>query len=108
MEHEQCFFELNGQPREIRVQDFSAQTKGTGKEKADPQNDKQIGASMPGSVVKVLVREGDTVKKGEHLIVTEAMKMETTVQSPCLGKITRVLIKEGDQIQSEDLLLEFE
>ena len=55
--------------------------------KADPSDEEQIGASMPGKVLKVMVEPGNEVEKGEDLIVTEAMKMETTVQSPLSGVI---------------------
>jgi pyruvate carboxylase len=99
------YFELNGQPREITVIDQSAEKEVITREKADPANPNHIGATMPGKVVKVLVKVGEEVKKGEHLLVTEAMKMETTIQAPRDGKIGRVVVEEGETIQTGDLLL---
>ena len=43
--------------------------------------------TMPGTVIKVLVEKGEKVKKGDHLMITEAMKMETTVQAPFDGVV---------------------
>lgn len=99
------YFELNGQPREITVVDQSAEKEVVTREKADPNNPNHIGATMPGKVVKVLVKPGEEVQKGEHLIVTEAMKMETTIQAPRNGKIGRIVVAEGETIQAGDLLL---
>ncbi|SMO49645.1 pyruvate carboxylase [Melghirimyces algeriensis] len=102
------YFELNGQPREVVVQDLSAEVTAESRRKADSSIPGQIGASMPGNVLKVMVEPGDEVKKGEHLIVTEAMKMETTVQAPFQGKVKTVLVKAGDPIETGDLLIELE
>ncbi|GAB7388939.1 pyruvate carboxylase [Bacillaceae bacterium] len=101
------YFELNGQPREITVQDQSVQATVQRKPKVQPGNPKQIGATMPGKVLKIMVEEGDKVKKGEHLIVTEAMKMETTIQAPADGTIKKIYVQEGDAIEAKDLLIEF-
>lgn len=102
------YFELNGQPREIKVRDLAAQVSVKTRLKADHTNPNQIGATMPGKVLQVLVQAGDKVKKGEHLLVSEAMKMETTLQSPVDGKITAVHVKAGDTIEASDLLIEIE
>ena len=75
------YFELNGRLREITVVDKSVVPTMHAREKADPAKLTDIGASMPGTVSKVLVKEGDRVKQGENLILTEAMKMETTIQA---------------------------
>jgi pyruvate carboxylase len=102
------YFELNGQPREIFIRDQSAQVTEQTRRKADPQNPAHLGASMPGKVLKVLVAEGDKVRKGEHLLVSEAMKMETTIQAPLDGKVKAVYVKAGDAIETGDLLVEME
>ncbi len=102
------YFELNGQPREITVRDQSAQVTELRRAKADPHNPNQLGASMPGKVLKVLVEPGDKVRKGEHLLVSEAMKMETTLQAPADAKVKAVHVKAGDTIEAGDLLLELE
>jgi pyruvate carboxylase len=99
------YYELNGQPREINVRDASAKVTVTQRQKADPSEPGHIGASMPGKVLKVMVEQGDKVKKGEHVIVTEAMKMETTMQAPFAGTVKEVHIKAGDTIETGDLLI---
>ncbi|GEN33103.1 pyruvate carboxylase [Aneurinibacillus danicus] len=99
------YFELNGQPREINIRDASAKVTIAQRPKADPSEPGQIGASMPGKVLKVMVEQGDKVKKGEHVIVTEAMKMETTMQAPFNGIVKEIHVKAGDTIESGDLLI---
>ena len=102
------FFELNGQPREIEVQDVNVKTDFVAKPKADPTDDKQLGATMPGTVIKVLAEKGETVKQGDYLLITEAMKMETTVQAPFEGVIKDIHVKNSEAITVGDLLIEFE
>jgi len=102
------YFELNGQAREIKVRDKSAVISEQIRPKANPQNPSHLGASMPGKVLKVLIEVGDKVKKGEHLLISEAMKMETTIQAPMDGKVKVVHVKAGDAIEAGDLLLEID
>ncbi|MBP2239989.1 pyruvate carboxylase [Cytobacillus eiseniae] len=100
------YFELNGQPREVIIKDESIKATVASKIKADPHNETHIGASMPGTVVKVVVAKGEKVAKGDHLMITEAMKMETTVQAPFSGVIGDIYVKNGEAIQTGDLLIE--
>ena len=100
-------YEMNGVPREIEIKDVNVKSATTSRPKVDRSNPKQVGASMPGSVLKVLVEPGSRVHRGEQLLVTEAMKMETTIQAAQDGEIKAIHIKEGDTIQSDDLLIEF-
>ncbi|SDG93604.1 pyruvate carboxylase [Alteribacillus persepolensis] len=102
------YFELNGQPREVLIKDQNVKTTETSRPKVDKTNPNQIGASMPGTVVKKLVEKGEKVKKGDHLMITEAMKMETTVQAPFDGEVKDVYVTDGDTIESGDLLIEIE
>ncbi|WP_339061052.1 pyruvate carboxylase [Tepidibacillus marianensis] len=106
--HRTIYFELNGVPREIKIYDKSVGLPVETRKKADRSNSLHVGATMPGKVVKVMVEVGDEVKKGEYLIVTEAMKMETTIQSSFDGVIKEVYVKPGDSIETGDLLIEFE
>src|SRR5436190_15202652 len=76
------FFELNGQPREVTVRDRKLDVKEQPKAKADPNHAGQIGAPIPGVVSTVAVQLGQPVKKGDRLLVMEAMKMQSTVYSP--------------------------
>lgn len=102
------YFELNGQSREIRVKDNSIESLISTRPKVDKSNDKQIGATMPGTVLAVNCSKGDSVAKGDHLLTTEAMKMETTIQAPYEGVIKAINVKDGDSIEVNDLLIEFE
>jgi pyruvate carboxylase len=100
------YFELNGQSREVMIKDESIKTTVQARAKADGSNPNHIGASMPGTVLKLLVEKGEKVSKGDHLMITEAMKMETTVQAPFSGVVKDIFVKNGDAIQTGDLLIE--
>ena len=100
------FFNLNGQRREIVIKDNSIISSVQTKRKAEPTNKEQIGATMSGSVLQVLVNKGDRVKRGDTLLVTEAMKMETSVEARFDGIVDHVYVTEGEAIQSGDLLIE--
>ncbi|WP_018662933.1 pyruvate carboxylase [Heyndrickxia acidiproducens] len=102
------YFELNGQPREVVIKDASVQSSVQERRKADPENEQHIGATMPGTVIKVLAESGQKVKQGDAIMITEAMKMETTVQAPFAGRIGAVYVQNGDAIQPGDLLIEIE
>ena len=101
-------FEFNGQPRSIKVHDKHAKTTGVVRRKVNESNPGEIGATLSGSVVKILVKKGQSVTKGEPLIVTEAMKMETTITAPIGGIVEEILVREGSRIESGDCLLHIE
>ncbi len=100
------FFNLNGQRREVVIKDTSVKSMTAVKEKAEPSNRHHIGATMPGSVVTILVEAGEKVVKGQPLMVTEAMKMETTIESPADGEIKKIYVKASEAIATQDLLIE--
>ncbi|WP_257350593.1 pyruvate carboxylase [Pseudalkalibacillus decolorationis] len=100
------YFELNGQPREVVVKDENVKTDIIEKAKANKNDPNHIGASMPGTVVRVLIEKGEAVKKGDHLMITEAMKMETTIQAPFDAEVNDLFVSNGDTIQPGDLLVE--
>ena len=102
------YFELNGQSREIIIQDMTVEVDNAAAVKADPANPKQIGATMPGTILKVVVSKGAKVSRGDHLLITEAMKMETTVQAPVDGVVKEIYTTAGDTISTGDLLIELE
>lgn len=66
----------------------------------------KIEAPMPGNIVNVAVKVGDSVKKGQVLVVLEAMKMENEIVSPVDGKITAVGVSKGDTVNPGDLLVQ--
>lgn len=102
------YFDMNGLPQEVEVQDRNVEGTVMVREKADKTNPKQIGAQMPGTVTKVFVKPGDTVEQNDPLIVTEAMKMESSIQAPIDGVVKEVHITEQEQVKGDDLLIEFE
>ncbi|KKB41973.1 pyruvate carboxylase [Bacillus thermotolerans] len=102
------YFELNGQPREVVVKDESIKSSVAAKVKADPRNESHIAATMPGTVIKLLVEKGEKVAPGDHLMITEAMKMETTVQAPFAGTVKDIYVQNGEAISAGDLLIELE
>ncbi|WP_341322561.1 pyruvate carboxylase [Solibacillus sp. FSL H8-0523] len=102
------YFEMNGQSRELVIQDLTVEVDGSIALKADPSDPNQIGATMPGTVLKVVVNKGSSVKRGDHLLITESMKMETTVQAPKDGIVKEVYASAGDAISTGDLLIELQ
>ncbi|CAM9527347.1 unnamed protein product [Ectocarpus sp. 12 AP-2014] len=101
-------FELNGQPRVVRVKDKSVAGSITARGKADDSVIGSVGAPMPGVVVGIKVHPGETVKQGQPLLVLSAMKMETNVASPADGIVKALHVKEGDNIQGNDLVAEID
>lgn len=102
------YFDLNGMPEQVEVVDLSADTSDAVRPKADRANDNHIAAQMPGVVFSIEVKEGDLVEQNQVLMVTEAMKMETSIQAPKSGVIKRIYCQAQDQIEAGDLLIEFE
>ncbi|MCA9125605.1 MAG: pyruvate carboxylase [Planctomycetales bacterium] len=102
------FFELNGQPREVEVIDHSLDNATVRAVKATPGNPAHVAASMPGMVIGITVKPGDTVSKGDKLLTLEAMKMETTIAAEFDGKVTEVHVHSGSQVEAGDLLLVIE
>lgn len=102
------YYAMNGQARRIYIKDENVKTNANVKPKADKTNPSHIGAQMPGSVTEVKVATGDEVKANQPLLITEAMKMETTIQAPFDGVIKQVTVVSGDAIATGDLLIEIE
>ncbi len=98
------FFELNGQPRSVKVQDRSHVALKPPRRKAEPTNPNHVAAPMPGTVATVNVVVGSKVKQGDVLVTIEAMKMETSVRAERDGAISEVVTKPGEAIDAKDLL----
>jgi pyruvate carboxylase len=99
------FFELNGQPREVIVEDKSLKPQKLQRAKADPANAGHVGASIPGAVTTIMVETGERVSKGDRLLVIEAMKMQTTVYAPLSGTVREKLVQVGETVDTKDLLM---
>jgi pyruvate carboxylase len=102
------FFELNGQPRTIRVPDRKVAASKAAHPKADPANAAHVGAPMPGVVATIGVKPGQEVHAGDLLLTIEAMKMETGISADRDAVVKSVHVQHGSQIDAKDLLIEFE
>jgi pyruvate carboxylase len=100
------FFELNGQPRIVKVPDRAHGAAGAAlRRKAEAGNEAHVGAPMPGVVSTVAIAAGQAVKAGDVLLSIEAMKMETALHAERDGTISEVLVTPGSQIDAKDLLV---
>ena len=116
------YIAVDGDPEEIMVEsldemisvngpaatasEMSRASKGSKRPKASKPGD--VTTTMPGSIVDVLVKVGDTVKAGDPLLVTEAMKMETEIQAPVAGTIRQIHVAKGDSVNPDEVLIEIE
>jgi biotin carboxyl carrier protein len=69
-------------------------------------NEKLVISYIPGTVIEFFVKEGQTVKKGENIMILEAMKMFNDIEMPCNGKIKKIHVKVGDKIPKGTLMIE--
>lgn len=102
------FFKLNGQTRNIEVQDKSVKVELRENRKVDKSNEKQIGAPLQGMLSKVLVATGATVKKNQPLFVIEAMKMETVITAPQDATVKDIALQPGTLVNTHDLVMELD
>jgi pyruvate carboxylase len=99
------FFELNGQPREIRVRDRALRVAAHSHPKADPTDSGQIGAPTSGVITGITVQLNQAVERGAKLLTLEAMKMQSNIYAPIAGKITKILVSGNQHVEAKDLLL---
>ncbi len=106
----QCrlFFELNGQPRLVRVPRAGAATTAKTLRQAEDGNPRHVACPMPGTVARIAVKPGQQVLKGDVLASIEAMKMESLVCAERDGTVTHLHVKHGDTVPAKALLLELE
>ncbi|MDO4176876.1 MAG: pyruvate carboxylase [Bacillota bacterium] len=99
-------FEVNGNRSAVRIKDQNANLAAVSSQiaMADPEDPMEIGANIPGNILKVLVREGDKVKEQEPIAVIEAMKMETNILATSSGTIDKIYISEGQQVKAGELI----
>jgi len=100
----EVFFELNGEIRQVNVQDKHAAVENKSRTKADPNDGSQVGAPMSGMVVEIRVQNGGDVNKGDPIAILSAMKMEMVISAPHSGKVDNLSVKEGDSVDSQDLI----
>ncbi|MFX4303494.1 pyruvate carboxylase [Alicyclobacillus tolerans] len=98
------FYELNGQQRDVRILDRTVPLSQDARRKVSGQAG-ELGASMPGTVISLLVQPGDTVERGQVVAITEAMKMEVQLASPKSGTVKEIYCKPGSMVEPGDLVL---
>ncbi|MCW9039545.1 MAG: pyruvate carboxylase subunit B, partial [Rhodospirillales bacterium] len=99
------FYELNGQPRTVRVVNHKTADKVEKRSKAEDGNPDHVPAPMPGMIASLAVSEGQAVKPGDLLLTIEAMKMETAIHADRAGTVTRIVLPAGTQVDAKDLLI---
>jgi len=102
------FFELNGQPRTLRVEKAGVVRTTPQRARAEEGNRLHVPAPMPGMVVTVAVVVGQKVSAGGPLVSIEAMKMESQIRAERDGVVKAVHVRPGDMVAARDLLIEFE
>ncbi|KAF6806198.1 pyruvate carboxylase [Colletotrichum sojae] len=100
----EVFYEMNGEVRQVTVDDNKASVENVSRPKADPTDSSQVGAPMAGVLVELRVKEGSDVKKGDPIAVLSAMKMEMVISAPHNGKVSTLQVKEGDSVDGSDLV----
>ena len=84
----------------MKIQDHNLEIKTDRRLKADKNNPQHLGSSIPGTVDKVLVKEGDVVTKNMPLMTIEAMKMENEIPAPHDGKVLQVIVTKGSTVEA--------
>lgn len=100
----EVFYEMNGEVRQVTVDDKKASVENVSRPKADAADSSQVGAPMAGVLVELRVHQGSEVKKGDPLAVLSAMKMEMVISAPHNGKVDNLQVKEGDSVDGSDLV----
>jgi len=100
------YLTLDGMPEEVVFEALNEYVPEHGKGRKSAHKDGDVTTTMPGNIVDVLVKEGDTVKAGQPVLITEAMKMEAEIQAPIAGRISAVHVKKGDRVTPGEVLVE--
>lgn len=99
-------FEVNGNRSAVKIKDEAANIAAVSSQivYADAEDPTEIGANIPGNIVKVLINEGDEVAEKQPIAVIEAMKMETNILAPVKGVVDKIYISEGKQVKAGELI----
>ncbi len=100
-----AIFEVNGNRRIIKIKDKSVTANAANAVLyADPKNPMEIGANIPGNIIKVLVSEGEAVEENQPIAVIEAMKMETNILATAKGVVEKIHVSEGQQVKAGEMV----
>ena len=98
-------FEVDGNRRIIRIKDNDVTVNSSNSVLyADENNPLEIGANIPGNIIRVLVKEGDEVEENQPIAVIEAMKMETNILATAKGTVEKIYISEGQQVKAGEMV----
>lgn len=107
-EDKKLFVKINNSPYTLDIKDkYDELLHNLGLDNLASKKVNDIKAPMPGMVLNILVAEGQEVKKGDALIVLEAMKMENILKSPTDGTIKKIAIKKGVAVEKNQILIQF-
>jgi biotin carboxyl carrier protein len=105
----QVDLKLNGKLNVVKLTDqFDALLKSLGMDNLAAKKVLELKAPMPGLVLSILVNEGDTIAKGDSLLVLEAMKMENIIKSPTEGVIKKIHAVKGSAVEKNQILISFQ
>lgn len=101
-----AIFEVNGNRSVVRIKDKNANIASSASQivYADADDPTEIGANIPGTIIKVLVEEGEEVEEKQPIAVIEAMKMETNILATQKGVVDKIYVSEGSQVKSGELI----
>ncbi|WP_374322528.1 sodium-extruding oxaloacetate decarboxylase subunit alpha [Aquipseudomonas alcaligenes] len=102
------YLSIDGMPEEVVFEPLNDFVAGAGGKRKQASAPGDVSTTMPGNIVDVLVKEGDAVKAGQAVLITEAMKMETEVQAPIAGTVKAVHVTKGDRVNPGEVLVEID
>ncbi|MBC9248719.1 oxaloacetate decarboxylase subunit alpha [Pseudomonas alcaligenes] len=102
------YLSIDGMPEEVVFEPLNDFVGGGGSKRKHASAPGDVSTTMPGNIVDVLVKEGDVVKTGQAVLITEAMKMETEVQAPIAGTVKAIHVAKGDRVTPGEVLVEIE
>jgi pyruvate carboxylase subunit B len=102
------YLSIDGMPEEVVFEPLNDFVGGGGSKRKQASAPGDVSTTMPGNIVDVLVKEGDQVKAGQAVLITEAMKMETEVQAPIAGTVKTIHVAKGDRVTPGEVLVEIE
>lgn len=99
-------FEVNGNRSAVKIKDQAANIAAVSSQivYADAEDPTEVGANIPGNIIKVLIKEGEEVEEKQPIAVIEAMKMETNILAPMKGVVDKIYISEGQQVKAGELI----
>ncbi|MDO8910175.1 MAG: sodium-extruding oxaloacetate decarboxylase subunit alpha [Pseudohongiella sp.] len=102
------YLTLDGVPEEVLFEQTNAYISAGGDARKRASKPGHVTTGMPGNIVEVLVKQGDEVKAGQSVLITEAMKMETEIHATIAGTVKAVHVGKGDRVTPGEVLIEIE